>query len=307
MRKLSFIILLLFVTVAFSLTGCLKADRINLDPAAAKTIVTMEYLAGGGGTTIGSGLSYFSGAALLFPPTDEADTLTFTVILAGGVAIDKDVTVTVAPDPNALLDNFASDSINYAAMPDSVYHLVSNTATIPAGGQGAEFQLIVNPSKIDPLQNYMLPFTVTDAGGYTLSSNYGHIYFHTIGNPIAGVYSWDFTRWDNNTGTGDYRTDLSWIGDQTVFAPVSNTGIKVKTGYYTQPNYVISFDNNNGVLSNFSVAFDPVELKTDFTDNGLTVLDGPNLTVSDDQKTFTVQYMVTNGSAYRYLVDKYYK
>ncbi len=295
-----------FSLIVSGLTGCLKGDTPNIDPNAS-TIVTMEYLAGGGGTTIGSGMTYFSGAALLYPATDEADTATFSVILGGGASINKDVSITIGVDANSLLDNFANDSIPYEAMPDSVYKLVSTTETISAGQKSAVFQIVFYPSKINTLKNYMLPITVTDASGYTVSSNFKKIYFHTIGNKIAGIYNWDFSRWDNATGAGSPRTDLSFTGDQTAFAPATPISIKVKTGYYTQPNYVISFDTTGGILSNFKVAFDATEFKADFTDNGLSLTSGPNLTVSADQKTFTIQYSVNNGSADRYLIDKYYK
>ena len=112
MRRFSIIILFSFIVI-FSLTGCLKSYPINADPKAATNIITMEYYSSSSQTTLNSGLNYFGTGALTYPATDEADTATFSVMLAGGVSVNNDVTVTVGPDANALLDNYSKDSIRF--------------------------------------------------------------------------------------------------------------------------------------------------------------------------------------------------
>jgi hypothetical protein len=42
----------------------------------------------------------------------------------------------------------------------------------------------------------MAPISIVDASGKGLSANLNTVYFHTIGNPLAGQYSYDFYRWN---------------------------------------------------------------------------------------------------------------
>lgn len=258
MKKIVYNILFLSFIIS-GLSGCLKGDTPNIDPNAG-TIVTLEYLKGGGGTVIGSDLTYFSGAALLYPATDEADTATFSVILGGGASINKDVAMTIGVDANALKDNFANDSITYEVMPDSLYKIVNTTQTIKAGDKYAVFQVIFYPSKIDPTQNYMLPLTVTDAAGYTVSTNFGHVYFHTIGNPIAGLYNtvgtrYNYTGSSNWSGIGTYPTPVSTINTSgsKLASPSSTTVITLpyaNLGGGSSPYlYVITYDAATQTIS----------------------------------------------------------
>ncbi len=303
--KSSIIKTVLFFTLALGMVSC-KKTAANIDPdSLTGTTIDMEYIQDGQ-TTINSGRQFFGSTALTYPATDVADTATYQVNIAGPNTLSQDLTVTVGQDLNALNDNYSSDSIKYVAMPDSIYHLISTTATIKAGSRVALFKVIFHPSKIDITQNFMLALTATNTQGITTSANFGHIYFHTIGNPIAGVYSWDFTRWNNIDGSGS-PAGGTFAGASTKFAPVNPTTITVPTGYYVQPNYTITFKNTGGVLSGFSAYFDAATLASAFTANGISLIDGPHITVSSDYKTITVQYIVFNGSAYRYCIDKYYR
>lgn len=285
------------------MTSCLKQNDMNIDPEdTSGRIVTLQFLKEGG-TTINSGLNYFANAALTYPASHTSDTAIYNVALAGGTALDRDLTVTVDVDPSKVLDYYYKDSIAYELMPDSLYEFLGTSATIPAGSAIAQLKLVFFPSKMDPSKSYMLPVVVKDAGGQTISGNYGTIYYHVIGNPIAGSYLWDFYRYNNQDGTGSPTT--TWTDEPTVFAPVNPTSIKVPTGYYTTPNYLITFKNNNGVLSDFKAVIAPDEIEEKFTKDGITVVSGPTITVSPDLKTFTVKYVVFNGAAYRNLTDIY--
>jgi hypothetical protein len=295
-----------FFAVILALAGCLKGNEMNIDPKnTTSSFLQMEYVQAGG-TTVNSGLQYFSGGSLTYPGTDVADTATYTVYYAGPSELSKDLPVTIGIDANAMNDNFSVDSITYSAMPDSLYHLITTTGTIKAGTRTATFQVIFYPSKIDITQSYILPIGVSNTQGVGISSNFGHIYFHAIGNPLAGSWSWDFTRYNNSDGSGT-PTSQSFTGSTTTFVPTNPTSIKVHTGYYVQPDYLITFKNIGGVLSNFTAVIAPDEIAAAFTNNGITVTDGPHITVSADNKTITIQYVVYNGSANRYLIDKYYK
>ncbi|WP_331965606.1 DUF1735 domain-containing protein [Ohtaekwangia sp.] len=297
--------ILYFLIIMVSLSSCLDGSDANIPDSDSGSFVEMIYNPGGKLSTANSGLQYFANAALTYPATDKADTTSFVVSIQGASPATKDVTISLSVDNSSLNVNYATDSITYLAMPDSLYDFINTTAVIKAGERSAKFQVIFYPSKIDPSQNYALPVTSTNDADITTSTNFGHIYFHVIGNPLAGSYLWDFYRYNTETVTGSPTT--TWTNESTVFAPVSPTSFKVKTGYYVQPNYLISFSSANGVLSNFKAVIAPDEIKTAFTDNGITVVSGPTITVNEDQTKFTVNYVVYNGSAYRNLTDIYHK
>lgn len=289
------------------LTACLKKDAMNIDPdETSASVVELQFIENGNGTTINSGMQYFSGGALILSPLDDADTLHYNVNVAGPSTPNKDITVTIGVNKDAVLDNFKGDEIKYELMPDSIYDFIGTSATIKSGSRVAPLAIKLYPSKIDFTKSYMLPVVITDAQGLTISSNFGIIYFHIIGNPIAGSYSWDFIRYDNQDGTGT-PSGVSFADESTVFIPVSPTAIKVPTGYYKTPNYVITFTNTNGVLSDFKVVIDPDELATLFTADGITIVSNPAITVSPDWKTFTCKYVAYNGTAYRNVTDIYRK
>jgi hypothetical protein len=302
--KLKLYTIMLLSLMVIGVTSCLDGDDANIPESSSESIVELIYNPSGG-TTINSGLYYFSGAALTYPASHTADTATFVVSLQGPSPASKDITIDLVVDNSILNKNYATDSIVYLEMPDSVYDFISEKAVIKAGESSVEFQLIIYPSKLDPIQNYGLPVTVTNDGGITTSSNFGHIYFHVIGNPIAGAYLWDFYRYNTEEAVGDPTT--TWTDDPTTFAPVSPTSVNVKTGYYVTPNYLISFKNNAGVLTDFKAVIDPDEIKAAFTDNGITVVSGPTITVNSDYTEFTINYVVYNGSAFRNITDIFHK
>lgn len=294
----------LFAALASGLTGCLKKNEANIDVNnLSAPVYTMEWIQNGG-TTINSGLQYFANGALTYPASHKSDTTTFTVRLTGTEYPSNDVTVTIAPDTKALLDNFKVDGITYEAMPDSLYKFISTTGVIKKGTGSASFQVVFYPSKINATKNYMLAPSVVTPTDYKVSSNFGHIYFHTIGNPIAGSYLQEYIRVPNQDPNATPDTHVT--GRAVTFAPQNPTTISVPTGYYTAPDYWISFKNTNGVLSNFTVVFSAKAL-SDFSGGGITIIQQPTLVVSPDLKKFTVNYIVFNGSAYRNVTDIYTK
>lgn len=301
--------LLALAVMATGMTSCLKEGNPNVSTEdVGADILTLQFIENGNGTTINSGLPYFSGGALTYPLEHEIDTADYGVALNGSSVANSAITLTVGVDPSKVLDNLGSDGIEYELMPDSLYHFISNTAVIPAGQRVANMQIEFFPSKTDPTHSYMLPVVITDAAGKAVSSNHGVIYFHTIGNPLAGAVAWDFRRWNNADGSGAPVADFSFDGEHAVFSPVNTTSLKVPTGYYVQPNYLITFDDDGaGNLTNFHAEIAPDEIKAAFTDNGLTVTKQPVIVVSPDYKTITIEYAVTNGAAFRYLRDVYHR
>lgn len=318
MKKLQ-INLFLVLALVVGLTSCLKKDAMNFDPdnKTASTL-ELEYIAGGPGSAIGSGLQYFGGGALLYPPTDASDTATFNLRVAGP-ALSKDVTLTVGADANALLDNYAKDSIKYEAMPSSLYKILNPTVTIKAGERFAPVKVVFFPSQIDPAKNYMLPISVTNAQGVNVSSNFGHIYFHTIGNPLAGAYKWSFTRY-NSADTTVTPNGSSFKDSSVLVSPSGPTTLVMPDSYLqsfaNSTGVTFTFSNNNGVLSNFNVTFDAAT-KANLAAGGFTIAKMPVLVgykiVGDAStryagSTFRIYFSLINSSGgTRTLIDNLVK
>ncbi|MCF0059738.1 DUF1735 domain-containing protein [Dyadobacter sp. CY356] len=301
--KRSIIKSIFFLAAALSLTSCLDGDEQNIPADSSQSILELLYIPPGG-TTINSGLTYYANAALTYPATDEADTATFVVSLQGSKELSKDLTINLTVNGNAANDNFASDSIKYVLMPDSLYTFINKTAVIKAGERSAEFKVIFYPSKIDATKNFALPVTATNDGNIDISSNFGHIYFHAIGNPIGGAYSWDYDRYDSQDKS--VASTSSFKGKSTIFSPVDPTTIKVSTGYYNT-HYLISFTNTNGVLSDFTAVIDPDDVAEVYPVGTITLVTAPKITVTENNTKFVINYVVFNGSAYRNITDTFYK
>lgn len=302
--------ILLATIAAAGMVSCLKKDRMNIDPDnLTSSFLQLEFVENGNGTTINSGKQYFAGGALTYSSSSDVDTANLSVGLGGATTLNKDLTVKLGVDNSKLLDYFAVDGIKYKAMPDSVYKFINTETTIKAGSRTAPIQIKFFPSKIDPTESYMLPLVITDPAGQTVSSNYGVVYLHVIGNPLAGGYIWDWSRWDAPDSTSVPKSGLSFTGDHTVFSPVNPTTIEVQTGYYTGPRYSITFKNDNGVFSDFKVAFVKADLDEASEASGGAVTFGPVTIIKADPVAgvFQFQYTAYSGTNPRYIVDTYHK
>lgn len=289
MKEFKIIGFLTILIAAISLQSCLKSAPMNID-SDNKTagIVELQFIQPGG-STINSGMTYFSGAALTYPAADMADTANYNISLGGANTLGKDLTVSLAADATKLLDNFSSDSISYQIMPDSIYHIISAVATIKAGMRIANMQIVYFPSKIDITKSYMLPITIKDAQGQIISSNFSTIYFHIIGNPIAGNYNHEWIRYNNLAGTGTPAYDKTFADG---FAPVNPTTINVVSGS-AGLTYVVTFKNTNGVLSNFKAVFTAASVAA----SGVTITGNPVVTVADPvNHNFSFNFTYSNSA-----------
>ena len=309
MKKISIIILAL--AAAFSFTGCLK-DTPNTDFSGLKPTVEISTSSTNSTPNAPSaGREFFSQATLLFPSATNPLKVYFTVNLASVDAMGKDIAVTVDADDAARVTYNnrkpanAGDTLKYTAFTSDQYAFSKKVGTIRAGKRIDTIFITFDPTKIDLKQNWMLAVSIKDASGLAISGNFGTIYYHVIGNPLAGSYRWDFTRWNNADGSGA-PSSLSFTGKSTTFVPIGPTTIQVASGYYIQPRYELSFKSSGGTLSNFSVKLNDADVKA-MSDAGVTVTSGPNILNADPvNKVFEFQYVVSTGSANRYIKDKYY-
>ncbi|HMJ69909.1 MAG TPA: DUF1735 domain-containing protein [Cyclobacteriaceae bacterium] len=283
----------------FGLTSCLEGDQMNTPPGGSPTLVEMSYV-GAGGTLFNSGLEgrFFAAQALLMSPADATDTVTFAVTIQGP-AVSQDVTINLQLEPERALDNLAGDHVEYTMMKANQYKFLSTSAVIPQGETFAEFQVVFYPPNIDFTESTILPVTATNDAGLTTSSNYGRLYFHVIGNAIAGLYNQQFIRVPDG-GT-------SFPSKTAVFSPKDPTTISVTTGYYDGGPLLITFDDDGaGNLTNFKAVVDPVAVGV-WKAASIEVTLDPTIEVNSDYTVFKVHYQVVGPSGGRDCTDIYTK
>lgn len=299
MNKLKFS--LLIVAVSVSLLSCLK-DKAFMDVSNTQPII--EFTSGTNGT---SDLGNFG----MDPTEAELDTA-IALNIASPQLLNYPVIVTLKVDPSLLGKyNGTAGNTKLSMLPDSAYRFKTVTDTIPAGHRISRVPLAIFPQKINSVQSYGLPIAIVSATGpngqnLLVSGNAGVAFYAFIGNPIAGAYKWDFTRYNNNAPTGD-PSSLSFTGQATLFTADNPNQVEVASGYYIQPRYVVHFSDNGGVLSNFKVTFNAQDVASMST-GGVTITDGPNIIKADPVNgIFQFQYIASTGSGPRYIIDKYYK
>lgn len=173
------------------------------------------------------GMTNFSASALLFPGTDASDTAYFRVNYAATTTAPTDISVTLSYDAAALAAyNAANPTGQYEVFPDSIWlkSAFPKTIVIKAGQSYSDpVKLTVYPSKINTSKSYMLPITITSASGVNISGNFGTIWYHVIGNPLAGDYSLVGTRY-NYSGSVPYS------------GPTSSTNANIPAGFISTNN-----------------------------------------------------------------------
>jgi hypothetical protein len=304
MKKNIFIKALSVLALGFGMTSCLlEGDDMNTPPGASSPILEMSYNIDGG-NNINTGLQFFSSQALLLNPGDATDTINFAATVQGNFS--EDVNVSINVNPAAIADNHANDGLNYALMNDTHYKLLNTTGVIhPGRTPYVEFRVVFYPKNIDFTKSFILPITVTNSAGITVSSNFSTVYFHIIGNPIAGLYKWEFIRIPTADGSGP--ADTHFTGHQGVFLPIDPTSVHTNTGYYDGGPYIISFDDDGaGNLTNFKAVIDPTAVAA-WTAAGIAITQDPTITVTSDLKSFTIHYRVLGGNGPRDVTDIFTK
>lgn len=242
MKKLLFSIPFL----SLLLVGCLK-DKPNVDFSQIFPVAEISTASTNPTPNASSGgLAFFSTANLSWPTGTVTDTVFFTVNIASDYPLNKATKITIGVD-TTLMTAYNNDATNnpkgiqYLAMPDSLYTIPTTTGTIPAGQRLDTFYVIFNAASFNPAYTYMLPIRITDASGLTISGNMGDIYFHIVGNPLAGFYTCTGTRY-NYSGT------ISWT-----------PGDPVPSGY-------ISTNNTSG--TKFASPVTPTEISVAYANLG---------------------------------------
>lgn len=203
-----------------------------------------------------SGLGNVSKSNVLINTSStDIDTVDVNIDLDYAEKTTTAITVKIGID-NAKIASYNTDySANFSATTSDMARLDQTELTIPAGERTVKARLLIDQSKFDPTTSYMIPVTILEASGASLSSNLSTKYFNIIGNPIAGDYEDYFSRWlkaDSIGGSSTanyYKLDLGAV----TFAPITPTKIQVDGGAFGE-TFFIEFTNTNGTLSNFKAS-----------------------------------------------------
>ena len=120
------------------------------------------------------------------------DTL-ISVYCGGSIAPDKDVTITLNVDEDALDSlngvKFSSTTDYLKLLPDSCFEIKSYQTTIKSGSVYGTMPVSFKTDKIDPLQKYVLPLSIKTSSVYEINQSLKTV-FITVNliNKYSGLY-----------------------------------------------------------------------------------------------------------------------
>ncbi len=284
MNKISSFFKILIPGLLFS--ACIKNADNFTDFSTTKPVLEMKtavIVANGSADYVNiAGLPNFGNAGLsAIPNYFPNDSISFLVNLASNEPLSKDLTLKVGVNPDLIATYNVSSTLQFELMPDSLYSWTGDqTVTIPAGERTVMVNgLSFNYDKFDPTKNYMLPIGVLDGDGITVSANMGAIYFHTIGNPMAGNYDHSWYRWNDAPDTTGPPN--STVSEHVTVAvpPIDATTLDLPEGYLTAnslPGVSMAFTNTAGVISD-PYTFIGKSLQSALDGGGFTVATAPVL------------------------------
>lgn len=304
-----------FITATFVLLATLNSCVKDRNPSATDFSHLQDHL-----DIVNSGLTNFGTASVGF---NNGDTTTETLIvnLASVNLPSSPVSVTLGVDSSKIAIYNAANGTSYVPLPSNSYSIGSTSLTIPAGQQYAQTTVKFYNTHLDPSVSYMLPISITGGSGKLLTGNLNTMYYHIIGNPLAGIYLQDFSRWNGTTDTTTAPNSTVFTGQSVVVSPISGNSLLLPESYIqtfvgATAGATLSFTNNSGTLSDFAVSLDD-GTKAGLTAGGFSVVTPPTLVafkLVGDQSThyagttiriFTV--LKNSTPAIRTLIDQFVK
>ncbi len=293
MKKLIYTGMLGMLLLGFS--SCLKDNKF-LDVSNTQPII--EFSRGSNGTKT------LSWGTLDTAVVDTA----IAIDIASPQVLNYDVTVKINYDQSLITQwNAANPDNMLQVLPDSdgVIPASPITVTIPKGFRIGKIPIKLYADKIDPTVSYAMPFTITSASGagsnqnLIVSSNAGKLMYAFIGNPIAGSYSQEYIRYNTATQTPPPATDATSPG---VLVPVTPLQVRATSGIGV--DYLISFTNTAGVLSDFKVTMDAATV----TAAGITISVPPTIVADPVAGKYTLNFQYLNSAnAARNITDIFTK
>jgi Domain of unknown function (DUF1735) len=302
------------LSVVLSLTmmeSCVKSTKYFTDLSKVSDFVLL----------MGAGTQNFKASNLLVN-TSSPDTLKLAVTadLASANSNGGAVTVTLGLDNGAIAAYNAANGTNFQPFPADAYKFASNTITIPGGLQHYGTTTVwIFQNKLDPSVSYILPVSITDGGGKSLTTNQNTIYYNVIGNPLAGNYLQDFHRWNGTTDTTTAPNSTNYNNKPVIVAPITATTVLLPEDYletFVGVGVNLSFTNTNGTLSNIAVSLDAASLAA-IAAGGFTIVQTPKLVGYGIVGTAATHYagswfriytvLINSSGGTRTLIDQFVK
>lgn len=301
-----------------SLTACLK-DKGYEDGlyGSVKNTDGSRYV-----SIIASGVQNFSKSSILISTlSPDVKTVEVIVSLDLGAKSTTPQTVKIGIDNSKIATYNAANGKNFQAVTSDMVKIKATELTIPAGESYAKTTVEVFQNKFDPSKSYLIPISILEAPGAMMSVNLNTKYFNIIGNALAGSYSWTYRRYQQADTSGAPNGGGSFVNQTVTIPPVNETTLLFPDSY-TQTfinasgGFLLSFKNNNGVLSNFAVTLDAKSL-ADYPGAGFSLGKGATLlsaTVVGDATSqykgstfsFYIQYINSSGGV-RTLINTFTK
>lgn len=159
--------------------------------------------------------------------------------------LGKSIEVTFKEDPAAIAAYNTTFGSDWEAMNTAAYSIPTLKVTIPAGEQEAYIPVKVFPDKVDLSKFNMLAFTMTDASGEVVASNYQTILVPLL---IKNEYEGDY----DVTGYFFHPTGPRGIHADKYFYTVNANRVEGQLGDLA--GWYIDFDINGTALSGYAAA-----------------------------------------------------
>lgn len=157
-----------FLTTVYLFTGCLKRDG-NLDATEFNSVMIVP--------NSNWPLSNWPVSDSLFTQTTSTAELRLYASVSFEKPLDQEVKVTFRRDSALVMEYNARWRYSYIFMPDSCYEVSSFEVTIPAGSRQAWFPVKLFPNKMNTTTSYMLAFSIGDAAGIPIATNFKSMVF----------------------------------------------------------------------------------------------------------------------------------
>lgn len=303
-----------YIAISFAssvlLFSCLK-DKPNVDFDNLSYITEISTASTNGTDQAPSGgLAYITGAVIGTSVSADPDDNFFTVNIASPYPPTKDIPVTLAINDAARVTyNATTPDYTYGALPADAYTFPATTGTVHAGHRLDTFNLTFHHDKMDPTKDYMLPISVTQAPGTTISGNMSTIYFHIVGNLLAVNLNHDYSQWDAPADTaGAPTTTMPTVTTfMTPLSPLKVEAASSRTNGTAKLRYDVAFVRSGSSLNTFTVTFKSGDTAA-MRKVGDTVLTGPSMLKADFANgVYSLGYQLGTATGRKYIIDKFYK
>jgi|GEM_PF-6065176 len=186
----------------------------------------------------------------------NTDTL-ISVYCGGSLAPDKDITVSLGVDQDALDSlnavKFSSTSDYLKLLPDSCYDINSLQTTIAKGNVYGTIPVSFKTAKIDPLQKYVLPLSIKSVSNFEVNPTLKTVFIAVnLINKYSGLYRF------NGNGVEEGKTSKAKITREQNFIVAGEHAVMMhaesktfeKDGNSYLIKAIINADNSITITSN---------------------------------------------------------